>query len=667
MASEILEVEARLKDLISNRLAKIEGNLRGFSRVAQNSFRLASKSGKQFEQTVKGFVTAQIIIGGTRRAWSGLVGTVKDGVELYKIQARAETELRTALGYTSKALLTQATALQAVTQFGDEATIKAQALVGAFIKNETQIAKVIPLVQDLAVGAFKGQLEPAAALIAKTLGSSTNALSRYGIEVVGAVGSAERLESLMVNLERAFGGQARAIGVTDVGKLEITLNRLGDIKEELGKEIIPYQIKWNELILETVQGFQQIFGAATKSPVAIQAEMTKKFNVQLRTLVQRVKIAEERGATAKDLILGLDTKSREMITIKEAKDTIALLKRMAKGVGQPEVGELSTSKTNKPTGTTPTTPTTSTVGADRAGQQIAIYKQIRDKSMQMAMEELDFKLKVGKQLYDLTMEQAAEHAEKEFLFRQEMQDRAADAEIAKIEDTELRKLEAIRVAQERERRQYEGNQQALDALNKVHEKEREAVTASGFKSQDTFTKDSLRHLRSAATEAIMIGVSKGKDRKRIAYTQATIQGLQLAVELAMAGAESGKTIYDKIGLALLGAGTAAALTAPKIAAIKSQSFAGGTHSAPGGPALVGEHGPEIMDVPRGSRVYTAGETRNIMNRGPTYITLNLPADSVITDSAASQMSESVTNLGLMLRAGQESGEFDLNELSQLGM
>lgn len=41
--------------------------------------------------------------------------------------------------------------------------------------------------------------------------------------------------------------------------------------------------------------------------------------------------------------------------------------------------------------------------------------------------------------------------------------------------------------------------------------------------------------------------------------------------------------------------------------------AGGTDYAPGGFTLVGEEGPEIVDLPRGSKVYTATETRHMLD------------------------------------------------------
>ena len=42
-------------------------------------------------------------------------------------------------------------------------------------------------------------------------------------------------------------------------------------------------------------------------------------------------------------------------------------------------------------------------------------------------------------------------------------------------------------------------------------------------------------------------------------------------------------------------------------------FAKGTNYAPGGTAIVGEEGPELVDLPMGARVHTASETSNILS------------------------------------------------------
>lgn len=66
---------------------------------------------------------------------------------------------------------------------------------------------------------------------------------------------------------------------------------------------------------------------------------------------------------------------------------------------------------------------------------------------------------------------------------------------------------------------------------------------------------------------------------------------------------------------VLMAGTIAAGLA-QVMQIKEQKFARGTDYAPGGMALVGEQGPEMVYLPRGSQVKTASETRQRM--GATF-------------------------------------------------
>ena len=149
----------------------------------------------KFGQTVKrvgGIIAAAFSV----RVITNFISSI---VKAHDIQAQAENQLLVALKGRKSAqegLIKQAKELQKITIFGDEETIQAQALIAAFVKEEDSIKRIIPLVQDLAV-AKKMQLSVAADLVSKTLGSSTNALSRYGIQVEGAVGSTERLENLV--------------------------------------------------------------------------------------------------------------------------------------------------------------------------------------------------------------------------------------------------------------------------------------------------------------------------------------------------------------------------------------------------------------------------------------------------------------------------------------
>ena|GEM_PF-4143324 len=77
--------------------------------------------------------------------------------------------------------------------------------------------------------------------------------------------------------------------------------------------------------------------------------------------------------------------------------------------------------------------------------------------------------------------------------------------------------------------------------------------------------------------------------------------------------------YGQAGLDL--AGAAAAF----VAAGAIPAFAVGTSYAGGGAALVGERGPELVNLPQGSSVSTAGDTAGMLGGGDTHIHLHSPA------------------------------------------
>lgn len=194
------------------------------SQKAEKEFK---KIGSSIAGVAAKYVSLTAIIYGVARG-------VTSSIEKYKIQEAAERKLEVAIGKRSQALLDQAAALQKSTTFADEEIIAAQALIGSFVKEEYQIKEATKATLDLA--AAKGMdLTAAADLVSKTLGSSTNALSRYGIQVEGAVGSQKRLNSLTKNVANTFGGQASAQADTLSGKIENLSNSWGDLLEKLGK------------------------------------------------------------------------------------------------------------------------------------------------------------------------------------------------------------------------------------------------------------------------------------------------------------------------------------------------------------------------------------------------------------------------------------------------
>lgn len=220
---------------------RLEGDARG----ADKAIKQTESGFKRLTKTIKSSAVAQVAaLGASVLALRGLFRGIRTAISLSLEQAKVEKDLAAALHDTGKArdrlvksLIAHAAGLQKVTAFGDEEIIKAQTLIGSFVKEEEAIKRATEATADLA--AAKGfDLVAAADLVSKTLGSSTNALTRYGIEVTGAVGSTDRLNSLTENMAKVFGGRARAEVETMAGKLKQLSDVAGDVAEDIGDALV---------------------------------------------------------------------------------------------------------------------------------------------------------------------------------------------------------------------------------------------------------------------------------------------------------------------------------------------------------------------------------------------------------------------------------------------
>jgi len=215
-------------------------------------------------------------------------------VKAHGEQEISERKLQTAIGRRSRALLEFASAQQQVTVFGDEETITAMSLLGAYTDNEEQIKKLTKASMDLA--SAKGMdLKTATDLVAKSVFSSTNALSRYGITIEGAEGSTERLESAVGSLGRLYGGQATEQANTMSGALEQSKNAIGDTAEAIGALLSP-------AITTMARGFTGASEAVTKYLTQLRLSRTELegvVDVDKREEVLLAKIAKTKADIAK--------------------------------------------------------------------------------------------------------------------------------------------------------------------------------------------------------------------------------------------------------------------------------------------------------------------------------------------------------------------------------
>ena len=226
-------------------------DLRGFDKAMKKAQRSIKKFGTSMKNTGQNL---------TRNLTLPLAAFAAASVKAFDTQAKAEIKLLTALKGREdiqQRLIAQAKELQTKTLFGDEETIAAQAMLATMGLEEQAIKELIPLVQDMATA--KGMdLVGAADLVAKSVGSSTNALSRYGITITGAVGSQERLNTATQALNRAFGGQAEAIAKVGAGSLVQLKNQFGDLMEDIGEKLLPMLVKLGNKLKNLVESFTSL-------------------------------------------------------------------------------------------------------------------------------------------------------------------------------------------------------------------------------------------------------------------------------------------------------------------------------------------------------------------------------------------------------------------------
>lgn len=221
-------------------LSKVNVNLKASkTRVNQLNKELLIKNGLMkkggsFTNKMAGAMGKMVIgIGVAVAGFKALTGAVGGAMEGFDKQVKAEKSLQVALGGTSEALLQQARALQQTTRYGDEAIIQGQAFLGQMGLTEKEIGRLTPALLDMA-SAQGMSVDDAFKIASKTMGSTTNALSRYGIEVVGAVGTQERMDSIMGSLTDKFDGQAEAMADIGGGAMQQMSNAWGDLMEKGG-------------------------------------------------------------------------------------------------------------------------------------------------------------------------------------------------------------------------------------------------------------------------------------------------------------------------------------------------------------------------------------------------------------------------------------------------
>lgn len=236
--------------------------------------------------TVKGLIGSFIGLQ-TVRVVSGYI---MDSVSAFREEDRAIKALNQSLANAgvyseaySREIQDLAAQIQQTTNYGNEAVIKAQALGQAYAGN-VKITKDLTLATIDFAAATGMDLESAFTLVGKSIGSSTNALGRYGVQLGKNMSDSQKAESITNQLGAAFSGQAK--NMADAA--QHLNNELQEVAKAIGRV-------FNPAIEEGQNKLAGFANVATKTVNVIGGVQRKLYELKRDTALRHVEVGKMYG------------------------------------------------------------------------------------------------------------------------------------------------------------------------------------------------------------------------------------------------------------------------------------------------------------------------------------------------------------------------------------
>jgi len=197
-----------------------------------------------------------------------IVSEMRQGIALAERQIDAEARVAAvvkgtgmAAGFTADQLKAMASEMQSITTIGDEEILESMAMLLTFKSVQGDVFKSAMDTMGDMKAVMGSSLSGAAMQLGRALEDpirGISALRRTGvsfseeqkaqIKLLQESGKLQEAQALVLGVVRdQLGDVAEAMAKTDAGKLKQARNVLGDLQEELGKKVIPLQIKFVEL------------------------------------------------------------------------------------------------------------------------------------------------------------------------------------------------------------------------------------------------------------------------------------------------------------------------------------------------------------------------------------------------------------------------------------
>lgn len=278
-----------LKDQFTTPLQKATKSVKNMDRQLEKAGNQIKAFGNKVKSGMKTVAKWGAI--GFSALTAGAVLFAKQSIDAAKDQVRIEKLLETTMKRTSnaskeqiQAIKDEASALQNVGVVGDEVALAGANQLAVYGLRSDQIKKLMPNLNDMIAKekGLNGTQEDAVAMadvIGKAMNGKTKGLLKYGVSLTAAeeklfktMKQEQRMEFISKKLNESIGGTNKVLRETDEGKIVAAKNAWGDMKEEVGKKLLPYLGKfaeWFETKIPAIQNF--ILGIADK----IQELVTK--------------------------------------------------------------------------------------------------------------------------------------------------------------------------------------------------------------------------------------------------------------------------------------------------------------------------------------------------------------------------------------------------------
>lgn len=510
------------------------------------------------------------------------------------------------------AYVAQSDALSKMTLFGDEQIIAAQSMFSQQTKGlkltQEMTAAILDFAQAQGIDASN-----AAELVAKSISSSNNVLSRYGIEVNTSASATEKMSQIMTGLNQKFGGQAQA-ATEGLGSIKLLQKAFGEISESLGERLAP--------TISLVA--KELLGMVNNSPIIMSF---------------------------------LDNLSGAFkFIVKEVISVAYSIKDFGQMVG----------------GTFGTLGGALSQIAEGEFKQASItikdgFKSIIDESYKLDAEREAMRAKFEQSSFTSQQEQAAKevellkqtHENKKAVIQQARQEIAADEAMSRTTQSELDSQMELALLDGRETAILQAKMAAIDARIKLAqtEKTKLALEEEKFRTQEQMRQAKFDEMRMANLKGTLSTIStlSKSGNQNLAMIGKAAALTQIAIDTPVAIAKAMASAPPPINFVLAaGVGVAMAQQAAQVSGV--QLAEGGiVRARPGGiQATIGEGGQDEAVIP----LDRAGDFGFGGSGGGNNISINVYGGLMGSETEAHEFAKAIDRELLKLRQNNESVSFD---------